>query len=65
MVNRQRADSSPRALADGMLAFSLIALTVLVPSQRDPVKQRAGVYVWSVIFLGGVSVLFAVFRIKK
>ncbi|CAO1625753.1 unnamed protein product [Parajaminaea phylloscopi] len=49
----------------GLLAFSLIALTVLVPSQRDPVKQRAGVYVWSIIFLAGVSVLFAVFRIKN
>lgn len=48
-----------------VLAFSVVALTLLVPTQRDPTKQRAGVYVWSAIFLAGVSVLFAVFRIKN
>ncbi|CAO1635629.1 unnamed protein product [Sympodiomycopsis kandeliae] len=48
-----------------VLAFSVVALTLLVPGQRDPTKQRLGVYVWSFIFLAGVSVLFAVFRIKN
>lgn len=48
-----------------LLAFSFIALTVLVPSQRDPVRQRAGVYVWSAIFLVTFSLLFYIFRIKN
>ncbi|PWN21056.1 hypothetical protein BCV69DRAFT_282558 [Microstroma glucosiphilum] len=48
-----------------LLAFSIVALILLVPRQRDPTKQRAGVYVWSVILLAGISVLFAVFRIKN
>lgn len=48
-----------------LLAFSFIALTVLVPAQRDPTRQRAGVYVWSVIFLGTFSLLFYIFRIKN
>lgn len=48
-----------------LLAFSFIALTVLVPAQRDPTRQRAGVYVWSAIFLATFSLLFYIFRIKK
>lgn len=48
-----------------LLAFSFIALTVLVPAQRDPTRQRAGVYVWSAIFLATFSLLFYVFRKKK
>lgn len=48
-----------------LLAFSFIALTVLVPAQRDPTRQRAGVYVWSAIFLVTFSLLFYIFRTKK
>lgn len=48
-----------------LLAFSFVALTVLVPAQRDPTRQRAGVYVWSAIFLCTFSVLFVIFRMKK
>lgn len=48
-----------------LLAFSFIALTVLVPGQRDPTRQRAGVYVWSAIFLGTFSLLFYIFRTKN
>ena len=48
-----------------LLAFSFIALTVLVPAQRDPTRQRAGVYVWSAIFLGTFSLLFYIFRTKN
>ena len=48
-----------------LLAFSFIALTVLVPAQREPTRQRAGVYVWSAIFLGTFSLLFYIFRTKK
>ncbi|KDN47534.1 hypothetical protein K437DRAFT_255808 [Tilletiaria anomala UBC 951] len=48
-----------------LLAFSMIALIIFVPNQRDPVRQRAGVYVWSVVFLGTFSLLFAIFRTKN
>ncbi|SPO27922.1 related to OST3 - oligosaccharyltransferase gamma subunit [Ustilago trichophora] len=48
-----------------LLAFSFIALTVLVPAQRDPTRQRAGVYVWSAIFLSTFSLLFYIFRTKN
>ncbi|SJX64441.1 related to OST3-oligosaccharyltransferase gamma subunit [Sporisorium reilianum f. sp. reilianum] len=48
-----------------LLAFSFIALTVLVPAQRDPTRQRAGVYVWSAIFLATFSLLFYIFRTKN
>lgn len=48
-----------------LLAFSFIALTVLVPAQRDPTRQRAGVYVWSAIFLATFSLLFFIFRTKN
>ncbi|CCF50733.1 hypothetical protein NDA11_005308 [Ustilago hordei] len=48
-----------------LLAFSFIALTVLVPAQRDATRQRAGVYVWSAIFLGTFSLLFYIFRTKN
>lgn len=48
-----------------LLAFSFVALTVLVPAQRDPTRQRAGVYVWSAIFLVTFSLLFYIFRIKN
>lgn len=33
--------------------------------QRDPVKQRAGVYVWSAILLAAFSLLLYIFRLKK
>ncbi len=50
---------------DALLAFSVVALIVFVPKQRDPVRQRAGVYVWSAIYLGTLSLLFALFRQKN
>lgn len=50
---------------DGILAFSITSLAVLIPTQRDPVKQRAAVYVWSAILLAAFSLLLYVFRLKK
>ena len=47
------------------LWLCLVALTVLVPAQRDPTRQRAGVYVWSAIFLATFSLLFYIFRTKN
>jgi oligosaccharyltransferase complex subunit gamma len=51
--------------ADALLAFSVVSLIVFVPAQRDAVRQRAGVYIWSAILLGTFSMVLAVFRIKK
>ena len=43
----------------------MVALIIFVPKQRDPVRQRMGVYVWSAVFLGTFSLLFAIFRLKN
>lgn len=50
---------------DSLLAFSVVSMAVLVPMQRDPVKQRAGVYVWSAIMLSAFSLLLYIFRLKN
>ncbi|KAN0061935.1 oligosaccharyl transferase subunit ost3/OST6 [Thecaphora frezii] len=63
--NQYGAETQIVAGIYALLAFSFVALTVLVPAQRDPTRQRAGVYVWSAIMLGTFSVLFAIFRIKN
>ncbi|KAK0535845.1 oligosaccharyl transferase subunit ost3/OST6 [Tilletia horrida] len=48
-----------------LLAVSIIALTIYVPKQGDSTRQRAGVYLWSAIFLGTFSLLISVFRMKN
>ncbi|KAK0545022.1 oligosaccharyl transferase subunit ost3/OST6 [Tilletia horrida] len=48
-----------------LLAASVVALTIYVPAQGDQGRQRAGVYLWSAIFLGAFSLLISVFRIKN
>ncbi|SPO38985.1 related to OST3 - oligosaccharyltransferase gamma subunit [Pseudozyma flocculosa] len=63
--NQYGAETQIVAAIYALLAFSFVALIVLVPAQRDPTRQRAGVYVWSAIMLGTFSVLFAIFRMKK
>ncbi|UZJ55212.1 hypothetical protein CBS101457_004532 [Exobasidium rhododendri] len=59
------AETQIVAIVYAILAFSVVSLTVLVPMQRDPVKQRAGVYIWSAILLFAFSLLFYIFRIKN
>ncbi|WVQ78613.1 hypothetical protein IAT38_000699 [Cryptococcus sp. DSM 104549] len=49
----------------GLLAFSIIALTLLVPSQTSPVKQRFGVYLWLGMLLVVFSLLMKLFRLKN
>lgn len=58
-------DTAYFPLPDALLAFSVVALIIFVPNQQDPVRQRAGVYVWSAVFLGTFSLLFAIFRTKN
>lgn len=63
--NQNAAETQIVAVIYGILGFSMVSLTVLVPTQRDPVKQRAGVYVWSAILLSAFSLLLYVFRLKN
>ncbi|MCO5599902.1 hypothetical protein L7F22_054009 [Adiantum nelumboides] len=63
--NQNAAETQIVAVIYGILGFSIVSLTVLVPTQRDPVKQRAGVYVWSAILLSAFSLLLYVFRLKN
>ncbi|PWN38429.1 uncharacterized protein FA14DRAFT_143491 [Meira miltonrushii] len=63
--NQNAAETQIVAVIYGILGFSVVSLTVLVPTQRDPVKQRAGVYVWSAILLSAFSLLLYVFRLKN
>ncbi|PWN49272.1 hypothetical protein IE53DRAFT_346135 [Violaceomyces palustris] len=63
--NQYGAETQIIAAMYALLAFSFIALTSLVPNQRDPTRQRAGVYVWSAIFLCTFSLLLVIFRMKN
>ncbi|WWD16213.1 hypothetical protein CI109_100639 [Kwoniella shandongensis] len=49
----------------GLLAFSIVALTVFVPAQSSPVKQRIGVYLWLAMLVVVFSLLIKLFRIKN
>ncbi|KAE8259352.1 hypothetical protein A4X13_0g1074 [Tilletia indica] len=63
--NQYGAESHILSALYAMLAVSVVALTIYVPAQRDATRQRAGVYIWSAIFLGTFSLLISVFRIKN
>ncbi|KAK8869525.1 hypothetical protein IAR55_000091 [Kwoniella newhampshirensis] len=49
----------------GLLAFSIVALTVFVPAQSSPVKQRIGVYLWLAMLIVVFSLLMKLFRMKN
>lgn len=51
--------------ADGLLAFSIVALSVLVPAQTSAVKQRIGVYLWLGMLVVVFSLLMKLFRMKN
>jgi oligosaccharyltransferase complex subunit gamma len=50
---------------DGLLAFSIVTLTVFVPAQSSPTKQRLGVYIWLGILVVVFSLLFRLFKMKN
>ena len=50
---------------DGTLALSVVALTLLIPAQSSPAKQRVGVYVWLGILVVVFGLLMRLFRIKN
>ncbi|WWC89728.1 uncharacterized protein L201_004653 [Kwoniella dendrophila CBS 6074] len=49
----------------GLLAFSIVALTILIPAQSSPVKQRIGVYLWLGMLIIVFSLLIKLFRMKN
>ncbi|EIW66327.1 hypothetical protein TREMEDRAFT_45798 [Tremella mesenterica DSM 1558] len=49
----------------GLLAFSIISLTLFVPSQTSPAKQRVGVYLWLGMLIVVFSLLMKLFRMKN
>lgn len=51
--------------ADGLLAFSIVALSVLVPAQTSAVKQRVGVYLWLGMLVVVFSLLMKLFKMKN
>ncbi|CAD6888197.1 unnamed protein product [Tilletia controversa] len=63
--NQYGAESHILSGLYALLAVSIVALTIYVPAQTDATRQRAGVYIWSAIFLGTFSLLISVFRIKN
>jgi len=63
--NQYGAESHLLSGIYAVLAASVVALTIYVPAQTNPTLQRAGVYLWSGIFLGAFSLLIVVFRFKN
>ena len=59
-IEKHEADSS-----DGLLAFCIVALTILVPAQTNPTKQRIGVYLWLGMLIVVFSLLFKLFKLKN
>lgn len=49
----------------GVLAFSIYALAVHIPTIKDPARQRLALYTWLGIHLTGFGVLLALFRLKN
>ncbi|OXH16078.1 oligosaccharyltransferase complex subunit gamma [Cryptococcus neoformans A1-35-8] len=49
----------------GLLAFSIVALSVLVPAQTSAVKQRVGVYLWLGMLVVVFSLLIKLFKMKN
>ncbi|KAK0459744.1 oligosaccharyl transferase subunit OST3/OST6 family, partial [Desarmillaria tabescens] len=53
------------ALVYGLLAFSFLMLTVIVPYQTSASRQRLQVYLWVGIIMIIYSVLVSIFRVKN
>ncbi|KAE9391651.1 oligosaccharyl transferase subunit OST3/OST6 family [Gymnopus androsaceus JB14] len=53
------------ALIYGTLAFSVVMLTMIVPYQSSPARQRLQIYLWSGVLMLVFSVLVTLFRVKN
>lgn len=50
---------------DGVLALCVLVLSVLIPSQGSPIKQRVGTYLWLGMLIVLFSLLIRMFRVKN
>ncbi|KAF9052647.1 oligosaccharyl transferase subunit OST3/OST6 family [Panaeolus papilionaceus] len=53
------------AFTYGLLAFSFLMLTLVVPYQSSPQRQRIQVYLWTGVIMIVYSVLVSLFRVKN
>ncbi|KAJ7582693.1 hypothetical protein C8J56DRAFT_955499 [Mycena floridula] len=53
------------ALIYGTLAFAFVMLTVIIPYQSSPGRQRVQVYLWNFVIMLVYSVLVTLFRVKN
>ncbi|KAL7414619.1 putative dolichyl-diphosphooligosaccharide-protein glycotransferase [Mrakia frigida] len=63
--NQYGAESQVVAVIYGVLAFTFVALSNLVPTLRDPAKQKIGVILWVGVMLLVFSILLNIFKIKN
>ncbi|KAF9053704.1 oligosaccharyl transferase subunit OST3/OST6 family [Hymenopellis radicata] len=53
------------SLIYGVLAFSFLMLTVIVPYQTSPSRQRLQIYLWMAVIMIVYSVLVTLFKVKN
>jgi len=53
------------AMIYGLLASAFLMLTVVTPYTRSPSRQKAQVYLWSIVIFIMYSVLLSLFRVKN
>ncbi|ORX33868.1 putative dolichyl-diphosphooligosaccharide-protein glycotransferase [Kockovaella imperatae] len=63
--NQLGLESQVVAGAYGALSLTIVALTIFVPAQASPSKQRVGVYLWLAMFVVIFSLLVKLFRVKN
>ncbi|SGZ26929.1 BQ5605_C025g10000 [Microbotryum silenes-dioicae] len=62
--NQYGAETHIIAACYGLLGFSAYTLTYILPTVRDPVKQRVGVYIWTAIVVVLAGVVMSIFKVK-
>lgn len=50
---------------DGVLALTVVVLSVFIPAQSSPMKQRIGTYLWLVLMIVLYSLLIRLFKLKN
>lgn len=53
------------AFQDGLLAVAFLMLTVVIPKQASPNRQRLQIYLWTAVILIVYSILVSLFRAKN
>lgn len=54
-----------RLMIDGLLALTVIVLSVFIPAQSSPVKQRVGTLLWIGLLVVVYSMLIRLFKVKN